>query len=216
MIVAGDFNVKTGAKLCPNPNTTISRGGKTLIGLLEESNLECVNDLHTGPHHHTHVDKTSGTSNILDYIITKERDRIEDLEIDTDLKFTPHYTRRRQSVYTDHLTVCWDILAVRREACLLQEKIVKWKYGAPGGAEGFRDQMETKTDEIMKVIVEQTPSAATKLLLDKMEEAKWMNYGKSTVTRKKLKRIEEKKLWDIRSAELEKFIEDARDQANFK
>ena len=148
MVVAvGDFNLKTGDLLTPNPVKTVSRGGRVLVDMLEENDLHCINKLDVNKTEYTHVDRSSNTANVLDYVLTNEPELVQKIEIDGQFKTAPHYTRLRDGVigtaYSDHCLIYLDIATVSTEEMnKARPKITKWLYGKEGGAEKYREILE--------------------------------------------------------------------------
>ena len=91
VILAGDFNVKTGDKLTPNPNKVMSKAGKSLVDMLEGTNIKCVNSKDVNNTQFTHVDRTSNTSNVLDYVMTSHPDQVLYVEVDGGFSKSPPY-----------------------------------------------------------------------------------------------------------------------------
>ena len=93
MFVVGDFNVKTGNELTPNPNGQVSKAGRFLIYAVKDTDLERVNGMDINSTTFTHVDRSSNTSNVLDYVFTNSPDLVDCIDIDGGFTRSPHYTR---------------------------------------------------------------------------------------------------------------------------
>ena len=217
VVWAGDFNNKTGEQLTANPVTTISRGGKVLLDMLKETDLHCMNSHDINFTEFTHVDRSSNTSNVLDYVFTNTPDLIEKVEIDGGFTKSPHYTRLRngtmETAYTDHCAIFWNILVEPAESINKpRKKITKWLYGAPGGAEGFKRCLEDQAGRLGEVVLDKSTSEAVSEIIKTMDKAKHKWYKKSTCTAAKLEKIEESKLWSQRADELQNFLDQAADQ----
>ena len=216
VIVAGDFNLKTGDALTPNPIKTVSKAGKVLIDMLGESDLVCMNDKDVNHTQFTHVDRSANTSNVLDYLLTNSPDQIEDVEIDGGFVKTPNYLRVREgqheTAYTDHCTILWNIITTKAEEDGRKPKITKWRYDKPGGAEAYRAFLEEQCPRLNETILTKSTEEAAEEVRKTVELSKAVNYGKTTRTSAKLERIEEAKLWSKRHDELDDFIRTAKEQ----
>ena len=216
VILAGDFNVKTGDKLTPNPNKVMSKAGKSLVDMLEGTNIKCVNSKDVNNTQFTHVDRTSNTSNVLDYVMTSHPDQVLYVEVDGGFSKSPHYTRltkgQEETAFTDHCAIFWKVSVNTKEEEGRKPKIKRWKYNKPGGEEAYRAFLEEQYENIRKVIVEESTEKSAQFILETVEKAKKVAYGKTTCTTAKLERLEEIKLWEKRRKELDEFVTKANDQ----
>ena len=212
--IAGDCNVKTGDLLTPNPNKTVSQGGRVLVDMLDDTDIKCINSKDPSVDF-THVDRSSNTSNILDYVLTNCPDLVTDFEVDGGFLKSPYYTRMKngsqETAYTDHCSIFWSILAVKNEESGPKPKITRWRYSKPGGAEDYRQELEDESHRLSEVIVSSDTTTAASEIIAAVEKAK-LNYGKTTCTAAKLERLEETKLWSKRISELDEFVAKAKDQ----
>ena len=217
VVVAGDFNLKTGNALTSNKNRTMSRGGKVLVDMLDETDLICMNDFDVNKTGYTHVDRSSNTSNVLDLLFTNEPSVVGKVNIDGTFKDAPSYTRKRgkvtEAAYTDHTVIGWDIkVKTVTEDSKAKPKIKKWRYRKEGGAERYRQLLEEQSDKLMEAVVNMNTTDAAAMVVNEVERVKKIAYGFSKITSKKLEKIEERKLWEKRRCELESFVKKAKDQ----
>ena len=216
VVVAGDFNIKTGDQLTKNPIKNVSKAGKVLIDMLEDSDLHCVNDKDVNNTQFTHVDRSANTSNVLDYILTNSPDQIDEVEIDGGFLKTPNYLRLRdghqETAFTDHCTILWNIITTKAEEDGRKPKITKWRYDKPGGAEAYFAFLEEQSPRLNEVILTKSTEEAAEEVRRTVELSKSTCYGKTTRTSAKLERMEEAKLWSKRYDELDDFIKTAKEQ----
>ena len=104
--LAGDFNLHLGEEIgVPNTNKNVSPGGRAFLSMMEDTDLHVVNSLNrSGGNGHTHYDRTAGTSNILDLVITNKPHNINWLEVDEKFEATPFRVRVKGGVKTSSAT----------------------------------------------------------------------------------------------------------------
>ena len=77
-----------------------------MIAMLSETDLVCINNKDEEGAEFTHIDRSSNTSNVLDYVLTNNPNLVTSMSIDTKFKKTPHYLRLRggqtETAYSDH------------------------------------------------------------------------------------------------------------------
>ena len=103
----GDLNVHLGNQGNLNHNNPHqTNGGRNLLQFIELENLHLCN---WDDQSHTHLDRSGGSSNILDLMITNAKDKIKNFTVDKNAKHTPFRVRKVKTglahKLTDHLSL---------------------------------------------------------------------------------------------------------------
>ena len=205
IIAGGDYNLHVGAAVRGN-EPTVSKGGKFLTDMCDELGFELVNNRAEG-NSHTHFDRSSGSSRVLDLVLTNVGDHHVKFEVDNDKKLTPYRVKMGTSglerAYTDHLSLYGEIKVDRtRES---KKKIKVWRLDAPGGKLRYEILTDQHADEATKIILESSSSDEMMLRLNKLIKViKLQAYGVRTVTHKRFERDSDDRLAVKRVIELEK------------
>ena len=209
IIWTGDLNVHLGRQgnLIGN-NPTQSWGGKNLYRFIQEQNLYLANEIDPS---HTHWDRSGGSSNILDLVITNSKEKVEKFEVDTHCKFTPFRVRKVKSKlqrkFTDHVSLL-TTFSVTAKANLKDTKITSWNYFKERGDERFKTEM----DHLAQVLEDEVRDPHLSIeeihqrLLRRIKDIKFKVYGKTTVTQKQAKTLSEYAIWKKRMKEVEESV----------
>ena len=205
VVIAGDFNVHIGEAVTGN-EPSVSKGGKLLLSLCEDFGLEVANKISPLPNH-THFDITSKTSRILDIAITNVLDKHQKLAVDIEKKVTPYRIVSRKGEaepnYSDHLTLIGEVMVKRSKK---KSKIRSWRYSRPGGKQKYRELLEEKDLDALKVIQE---TEGVDEMFDKIsqiiDDVKMEAFGVRTSTHKQRERehinnLAVKRMKDIQDA----------------
>ena len=214
--LVGDFNVHLGDKVFPNTNKKVSSGGQSLLTLIKETDLQIINRLNvSGGSGHTHFDRTAGTSNVLDLILTNNTELLDWLAVDEKFGRSPYRwkwgTGGKERIFSDHCAIYWRVATQTKPDSGKgpAPKASRWRYGKPGGHDRYKFELEAAFGEVMDTVVgEPDINVAVDNLYKIIDAAKSKAYGKTTVTAKKLKRVEEEKEWRRRVMEIDAFVED--------
>ena len=206
---AGDFNNHIGNNLGLVGNSDeMSAGGKSLVQFVTEENLTLLN---ARDPKHTHCDRTSGTSKVLDLVITNAGEKVEKFEVDGKMEFTPFRLKaskgkgKANRSFTDHLGIKW---VVNVEPNVNKtNKIVNWNYGKINGDQKYEEATNSAADYITcRMMTCHNVDEIAEFIHEKVEEAKKFAYGKVTRTKSQLKAISEACMWKKRTEEVEKEI----------
>ena len=211
--LAGDFNVHLGALAFPNSNVKVSSGGQALLTMLEETDLQIINGMNrSGGNGHTHYDRTAGSSNVLDLVLTNKPNTVEWLEVDEKFERTPYrWKGGNQKNYSDHCAVYWTVRCEVKQNSGFgpMPKYTRWRHGKPGGHELYKEYLESKFIEMQTTVVSEPDiNTAVENLYRVVKKGKHFGYGQTTITAKKLKRVEEEKEWRRRVLEIDQYVAD--------
>ena len=219
VFLVGDFNVHVGNRVCENTNTSVSPGGQALLSMLEETDMEVINNLNqSGGSGHTHYDRTAGSSNILDLVLTNDSSLVTWLEVDEKFQRTPYrwkwstaapHCRQKVKMFSDHCAIHWQaaVQVKSDEGNVKAPKVTRWRYGKPGGHEVYHDHLESKFADLLAVVTANPDiNEAVRIVLEEVDAAKAVGYGKTTNTATKTKRLEEEKEWKRKMMEIEEFV----------
>ena len=204
----GDMNVHLGndGKLSNN-NPKVSVGGRNLNQFIENENLHMCN---WDNNSHTHWDRSGGTSNILDIMITNANDKVTEFKVDTKLEITPFRVRKVKGglsrKYTDHLSLLTTIQVQGRSTQV--NKLVQWNYFKANGDKNFHDEMELAANQLAEDVENRnlTVDQIHSRLIKRINNIKHRVYGKTSVTQKKAQEMSDYALWQKRLKEVEKSI----------
>ena len=214
VFMMADFNVHIGDRVCRNSNKAVSSGGQALLSMLEETDFTIINGLNrAGGSGHTHFDRTAGTSNILDLVLTNDSSVVEWLEIDEKFLRSPFrwkwgISKEKVKVYSDHCAIYLQAqVMTKSEEGIKTSKTTRWRYGKPGGHELYRDHLESKFAGMLEAVMATSDiNEAVAGLLREVDEAKSVGYGKTTKTASQLKRVEDDKEWRRKIKEIDDYV----------
>ena len=215
VVVGGDFNVHVGKAVIGN-DPSISKGGETLIDICEELGLDILNNNVSGKTH-THYDVSSGTSRVLDLVLSNKAEDTVKIEVDNEKIVTPFRMKQDgpgsfKKSYTDHLSVYGEIKVKRPSK--YKKKLKMWRLNAPGSKLRYETLTDEKADDAADIIMNSKDSDEMLEKLNKLiEEIKLEAYGLTTITHKKFERIVDERLNLKRFMELEKAKNDLDNKA---
>ena len=196
VIVGGDFNVHVGGAVVGN-DPAVSKGGEMLIDICKELGLEILNNNVRGKTH-THYDVSSGTSRVLDLVISNKAEDIVTIEVDNEKIVTPFRLKQDgpgsfKPAYTDHLSLYGEMRVKKPNK--YKKKLKMWRINAPGSRLRYELLTDEKADEAAEIIVNSKDSNEMLERLNKLiEEIKLEVYGLTTITHKKFARITDERL----------------------
>lgn len=203
----GDFNNSIANNLGLRGNTgVVSGGGQNLIDFVTEQNLSLLNCRDMA---HTHFDRTAGTSKILDFVITNVPDKVSSFKIDKTLQMTPYRIKKSKQghflVHTDHVGISWTSEVTTRPQTT--NKTIMWNYNKPNGGYRYIEATDNYSDMIdCRMMETDDVENIAEYILELVDEAKKVAFGKVTKTKSQLRRQSDKMIWRKRTKEVEKAI----------
>ena len=205
VIAGGDFNLHVGLAVKDN-EPAVSKGGSFFVDMCNELGFEIINNRGQGDSH-THFDRSSGTSRVLDMVISNVGDQHTVFKVDNEKKLTPYRFKTGREglerVYTDHLTLYGELKVDRTKAS--KQKIKIWRLDAPGGKVRYQILTDQHAEEATRIILESPNSDVMMLELNKLlKKIKLQAYGVRTITHKRFERESDERLATKRLIELER------------
>ena len=214
VVLVGDLNLHVGAAVEGNDDR-VSKGGEYLIDLCNELDLEIANNRAT-QQSHTHFDRTSKTSRVLDLVITNAGDDMREVRIDVDKQVTPYRLKAdRNGVterkYTDHLALYGEI-SVNLKERKRRSKTKIWNLRKKGAKLLFQYTTNMKAGLARKIVLEAKNCTEMLQMIEKLLlQAKREAFEVRTVTRRKLERETDERLSMKRVKELQEISEEMSD-----
>ena len=205
VLIGGDLNVHVGESIKGN-DPAVSKGGKLLLSLCEQLGFDIVNNLGEGCSH-THYDLSSGTSRVLDMVITDDLELQERFEVDNEKQLTPYRIKMRgeqaERMFTDHLSVFGEMKV--GSSVKPPQKIKMWRMSRPGGRLMYQNLTDQMADLAVEIINNSmTSDEMMKRINDLLHKIKLEAFGVRTVTHKRKEREDDIRLLTRRMKELER------------
>ena len=212
--VMGDFNNHIGDRVFANTNKKVSAGGQSLLMMLDDTDFDIINGMNrSGGSGHTHYDRSSGSSNVLDLVLTNDDTTVDWLEVDEKFQKTPYRWKYgpggKEKNYSDHCMVSFQVsVQLRGESGFgNRKKITKFRYGKPGGHEAYQADLEGRSLELLtRVSTEPSINEVVEHFYKAVKDASYAGYGITTITTAKLKRVDEEKEWRRRTMEIDEYL----------
>ena len=180
LVICGDLNAAVGLKggLTRNDPST-NRAGEIIMKAVEEMNLTILNSKEEGDQR-THVDRSSGLSRCLDYVITNMEETCKEVVIDNTLDATPYKVVLRnntpeQRKYSDHKTILtrFQLQPKQMEKYIPRTKFIK------NAETRARYALETDmiADKGLKMILDgDNPQKINNLIKRELKKAKYKSF----------------------------------------
>ena len=198
----GDFNNHVGNNcgISNNPGG-VSIGGRGLIDFVKDEGMIIANERDPT---HTHIDKSSKTSKILDFLICSNDVQLDHFEVDKTLDWTPYRTRKVKGgfkrTYTDHVGVYWEVTSLKTSN--YNHKTVSWNFNKFGGNEKyayltdmFAGQIISKIEETRENPSQESVNKLWKFIKNGIEDIKRDAYGKISRSKTQAKKFSEAQIW---------------------
>ena len=167
-----------------------------MLSLCEQLGFDIVNNLGEG-NSHTHYDRSSGTSRVLDMVITDDIELQERFEVDNDKQLTPYRIKMRceqaETMFTDHLSVHGEMRVSK--SIKPPQKIKMWRMSRPGGRLMYQNLTDRMADLAVEIINNSvTSDEMMKRINDLLHKIKLEAFGIRTITHKRKEREDDARL----------------------
>ena len=214
VILVGDFNLHVGLAVEGN-DEKVSRGGEYLLDLCDELGFVIANDM-AEIQSHTHFDRSSKTSRVLDLVLTNDSENIEVLNIDVEKTVTPYrlttnWLGEAERKYTDHLAIFGET-KVSVKTKKREDKVKIWDLKKKGAKALFQFLTNQKAGIARKIVInaknctEMLEQIEALLLIAKKEA-----FDLKTVTTKRMERETDERLALKRVRELQELADEMND-----
>ena len=222
VIAAGDWNISLGCAVLVGNHPDESKAGKLVNSLLRDNEDVIMQNLKFTGDCRTHVDASGGRGKCLDLVLANRAgdELITSLVVDTNRDFTPYRYKPSDDsrVYTDHLTVYWEMDRLRQEQSPRKRQILHWNYAAELGDGKFGLALDQSCHSLVnKVNSGATADEVMKAVNCAVKNAKFRGYGIKKLGAAQWKYLEDRKIAQFRQDNIDKAVEMIKsDRKNYR
>ena len=206
--LVGDFNLRIGDRVKGNhPDSSVT--GRLFLDQIDALGLEILNSRSKNPV--TFIDKSKPTHTrlVLDLVISNQPDAVTQFKTDDeDFNFTPYSVRMRKGkssrVHADHMSIIYQVSTAWSDRVEFTREPM-WYYKKMLGDVKY-DLFTSNACRLLvqKVEEEEDINKVHAAFMKVIKKAKFVSYGKRSVTASKIKRIDDDLVWRQRIADLDK------------
>ena len=222
VVLGGDFNCSLGNSVLKDNHEHVSKAGRFVNNLIETNDdLGLLNVLHDGSCV-THIDASGGRGKCLDLVIANKvaGSCTIDFLVDEERLISPYrYLPKTQSrVYTDHLTLCWEMNLATGDPLASKKKVTLWNRSNKLGDGKFAYHLDRSSNKIIALLNKDNVSIDEVLekVNKEQENARHRGYKKISLDPKQWEKIEDDRIAAYKWEQVQKAIDRVKEDKKNK